>query len=192
MWTLDAGGGGAQLGERINWWVRKIYLALIFTVIGLMAVHNALIFGRKAAALYRRSDARWLRMDLSAALAAFRSCGQFYCAGVDRFCFEVSRFLGGAFPGIGRKLPALDSSHRRGRAAAGRAWHFGYASATREGRRLVKDMLPGLKMRGTRRPMCAGWRAWAASNPNSAASATRRRWNIGPWSGARSSWEPPD
>src|SRR5208282_3827709 len=39
-----AAEAGGNLGERINWWVRKIYLAMIFCVIGLMAAHNALIF----------------------------------------------------------------------------------------------------------------------------------------------------
>jgi len=71
------------------------------------------------------------------------------------------------------------------------AYHIGYVAATREGRRLVRDMLPGLKDARTRRPMRAAWPAWSVSNLNSPASATPRKWSIGPWSGGLSSWEPP-
>src|SRR5208282_4259809 len=60
--TAEAGG---NLGERVNWWVRKIYLVLIFGVIGLMAGHNVLLFGRKAVARANLGARTVLRMDFS-------------------------------------------------------------------------------------------------------------------------------
>jgi formate dehydrogenase gamma subunit len=142
---IDAARGGAQLGERINWWVRKIYLALIFAVVGLMAVHNALIFGRKAAALNRRSERTLVRMD-----AAQRW---------QHWVLALS-FIVLAWSGFALKFPDSFVAHSLGSGENFRRWshriagvvlllagayHIGYVAATREGRRLVRDMLPGLK-----------------------------------------------
>src|SRR5262249_17848903 len=43
----NAATSGDGIGEKINWWVRKIYLVLIVSVVGAMFVHNALLFGKK-------------------------------------------------------------------------------------------------------------------------------------------------
>jgi len=139
---IEEAGGDAQLGERINWWVRKVYLALIFGVIGLMAAHNALVFGRKAAALNRRTERTLVRMDLSQrrqhlALAA--------------------SFIVLAWTGFALKFPDSWMAHSLGSDEAFRRWchriagvallltgayHLGYVAASREGRRLMQDMLP--------------------------------------------------
>ena len=147
MWTSKRRPATRQLGERINWWVRKLYIAMIFVVVGLMAVHNALIFGRKAALLNRRSERTLMRMDASRNAGNISSlAASFIVAGLDRFCLEVSRFLGRPFPGLGRIVRRWSPSHRRGRAPAGRRVSCGLRlSSCREGRRLVKDMMPRLK-----------------------------------------------
>jgi formate dehydrogenase gamma subunit len=140
---LEAGRGQAQLGERINWWVRKVYLAMIFSVIGLMAAHNALIFGRKAAALNRRTERTLVRMD-----AAQRW---------QHVVLAVS-FILLAWTGFALKFPDSWVAHSLGSDENFRRWshriagvalllagayHLGYITVSREGRRLVRDMMPG-------------------------------------------------
>jgi formate dehydrogenase gamma subunit len=142
---LDGAGAGAQLGERINWWVRKIYLALIFTVIGLMAAHNALIFGRKAAALNRRTERTLTRMDLSQRWQHFALAASFIVLAWTGFALK--------FPDswVAHSLGADENLRRWSHRVAGvalllaGAWHLGYIMACREGRRLLKDMLPGIR-----------------------------------------------
>ena len=68
-------------------------------------------------------------------------------------------------------------------------YHVIYLLATREGRQLVKDLLPrqeGLKDVVGQRAVPD--RPERRESPRSAASATPRRWSIGRWCGARSSW----
>ncbi|MGD0411017.1 MAG: cytochrome b/b6 domain-containing protein [Verrucomicrobiota bacterium] len=142
---IEAAGGNAPLGERINWWVRQVYLAMIFSVVGLMAVHNALIFGRKAAALSRRTERTLVRMD-----AAQRW---------QHWALAAS-FIALAWTGFALKFPDSWVAHSLGSSETFRRWshriagvvlllagayHLGYISASREGRRLVRDMIPGPK-----------------------------------------------
>ncbi|HEX7577244.1 MAG TPA: hypothetical protein VF430_04315, partial [Verrucomicrobiae bacterium] len=62
---ISVAGNGHDLGGRISRWVRRIYLALIFVVVGAMFVHNALLFHKKVAAHLRASGRPVLRMSLS-------------------------------------------------------------------------------------------------------------------------------
>jgi formate dehydrogenase gamma subunit len=137
--TAEASGG---VGERINWWVRKIYLGMIFSVIGLMAAHNALIFGRKAAARARQQGRTVLRMDLSQRSQHF----------VLAFSFILLAWTGFAlkFPDsfVAHLLGSNEGIRRWGHRISGVVlllagiWHVGYIIGTRQGRSLFKDMTP--------------------------------------------------
>jgi formate dehydrogenase gamma subunit len=142
---IDATGGDAELSGRINWWVRRVYLVMIFSVIGLMAAHNALIFGRKAAALSHRTERTVMRMDASQR--------------TQHWVLAVS-FIALAWTGFALKYPDSWMAHSMGSNETLRRWshriagvvlllagayHVGYVAANREGRRLVRDMMPGLK-----------------------------------------------
>ncbi len=140
--SAEAGG---NLGERINWWVRKIYLGLIFAVIGLMAAHNALIFGRKAAARARREGRTVLRMDFSQRAQHFVLAFSFILLALTGFALK--------FPDswVAVLLGSNEGLRRWGHRIAGvillltGAYHVGYVLATRQGRSLVKDMMPNAK-----------------------------------------------
>jgi formate dehydrogenase gamma subunit len=140
--TAEAGG---NLGERINWWVRKIYLGMIFAVIGLMAAHNALIFGRKAGARARRQGRTVLRMDFSQRAQHFVLAVSFILLAVTGFALK--------FPDswIARLLGSDENIRRWGHRIAGvvlllaGAYHVGYILVTRQGRGFVKDMIPAKK-----------------------------------------------
>jgi formate dehydrogenase gamma subunit len=122
-----------------------VYLTLIFMVIGLMAAHNAMIFGRKAAALNRRTERTLVRMDLSQRRQHLVLAASFFVL---------------AWTGFALKFPDSWMAHSLGSDENFRRWchriagvvlllagayHLGYITACREGRRLVKDMLPGLR-----------------------------------------------
>ncbi|MGO8701409.1 MAG: cytochrome b/b6 domain-containing protein [Limisphaerales bacterium] len=141
-----AADGGSNLGGQINWWVRKIYLAMIVSVIGLMAVHNALIFGRKAAAAHARGQKRDIpRMDASQR--------------AQHFVLLLS-FIVLAWSGFALKFPDSWVAHSLGSDEWLRRWihriagvvlllaglyHIGYVAGAREGRRLIKDLAPAPK-----------------------------------------------
>ncbi len=133
---------GGDFGQQISWWVRKAYLVLIFSVIGLMAAHNALIFGRKVAARARREDRSVLRMDFSQRAQHFVLALSFILLALTGFALK--------FPDswISRLLGSDEGIRRGGHRIAGivilavGAYHICYVTATRKGRRLIKDMAP--------------------------------------------------
>src|ERR1051325_2320355 len=61
----SAAAASADFGGKINWWVRKLYIVLIFGVIGSMLAHNGLVFSKKVRANYRSRPRPVLRMDRS-------------------------------------------------------------------------------------------------------------------------------
>jgi formate dehydrogenase gamma subunit len=152
-----AAEAGTNLGERINWWVRKIYLGMIFGVIGLMAAHNALIFGRKAAARARRQGRTVLRMDFSQRAQHFVLAISFIVLALTGFALKYPDSW------IARLLGSDESIRRWGHRIAGLvlllagAYHVGYILATRQGHRLIKDMVPKTK---DARDMAANARFW--------------------------------
>jgi cytochrome b subunit of formate dehydrogenase len=141
----EAGAAKAQVGEKINWWVRKIYLGMIFGVIGLMAIHNSLIFGRKAAAFNRRTERTLVRMDRAQRWQHLALAASFILLAWTGFALK--------FPDswVAHSLGSDENFRRWSHRIAGvvlmlaGAYHVGYITASREGRRLVKDMFPGLQ-----------------------------------------------
>jgi cytochrome b subunit of formate dehydrogenase len=135
---------GVGLGEKVNWWIRKIYLALIIGVIGAMVAHNGLLMGRKVAARRHVNGASVVRMDL--------------CQRIQHAILGLS-FVVLAWTGFALKYPDNWWAHALGSEAVrswthriagivmllGGVYHLGYAIGTREGRRLVKDMFPVTK-----------------------------------------------
>jgi formate dehydrogenase gamma subunit len=139
---IEAAQAGGNLGERVNWWVRKIYLAMIFSVIGLMAAHNALIFGRKVAARARREGRAVLRMDVSQRAQHLVLALSFMVLALTGFALK--------FPDswIARLLGSDEGIRRWGHRIAGvvlllaGAYHVGYILVTGQGRSMLKDMIP--------------------------------------------------
>jgi hypothetical protein len=62
--NIESVEAGTEISERASWWVRRIYLLLIFAVIGLMLAHNALLFYKKVSAHLSASGRPILRMNL--------------------------------------------------------------------------------------------------------------------------------
>jgi hypothetical protein len=135
--------GGDDIGSLVNYWVRRVYLVLIFGTIGFMLLHNALVFYRKVRARYREAHLTILRMDLSQR--------------IQHMLLAVS-FIYLAISGFALKFPNSWISTLLGSSEAFRSWshriagvvllavgiyHVYYIIARREGRKLVRDLWPG-------------------------------------------------
>jgi cytochrome b subunit of formate dehydrogenase len=133
---------GGDVGSILNRWVRRVYLTLIVVVVGVLALHNALLWWRKAAAARLASLAGEPRMDL----------GQRW----QHMLLAVS-FILLAWSGFALKYPDSWASWLLGADETIRRWshrgaavvlvglglfHVGYVLFSRDGRRLFRDFLP--------------------------------------------------
>ncbi len=140
--NLAAAPGGQDLAGRINGWVRRAYLGLIFVVIGAMLAHNLLLFHKKVAAHLGEAGRSVLRMSLS-----------------HRWQHAVLAlsFIALAVSGFALKFPDSGLAHLLGSSEPVRRWihriaavvllltglyHLIHILTTREGRRLVRDLFP--------------------------------------------------
>ena len=140
--TIAAANAGPDLASRLNWWVRRVYLVLIFGVVGAMFVHNALLWYRKASARLRNSGRSVLRMSLSQRRQHFILAGSFIALALTGFALKFpDSWLAHA---MGSSEPFRRWAHRiAGLILLGvGAWHLVYILATRDGRRLVRDLFP--------------------------------------------------
>jgi formate dehydrogenase gamma subunit len=139
---LTAGTEGSGLGGQINWWVRRVYLALIFIVIGAMLIHNGMAFGKKLRARFRSADFSVMRMNLSQRLQHLVLALSFVVLALSGFALKFPESW------IGRALGSNEMVRRWIHRVAGvvllctGAYHLGYLLGTRQGRQLLKDMLP--------------------------------------------------
>jgi len=131
-----------DMAGEINWWVRRIYLALIFVAVGAMLVHNVLLFHKKVAAHLRASGRPVLRMSLS----------QRWQHGVLALSFITLAVTGFAlkFPdsGLAKILGSSETVRRWIHRVAGvvlllvGVWHLIYLLSSKDGRRLLRDIFP--------------------------------------------------
>jgi len=139
---LAATSGQRDLSGKINWWVRQVYLTLIFVVVGAMFIHNALLFLRKTAARYRAGARTVLRMSLSQRWQHAVLASSFSILAITGFALK--------FPDswLARLLGANESFRRWTHRVAGivlllvGVYHLIYLLLTPDGRRLVKDLFP--------------------------------------------------
>lgn len=139
---LQTAQSAGDLGTQINWWVRRIYLVLIFGVIGGMVAHNGLLFLKKVRAHLRSTGRPVLRMKAS----------QRWQHAVLALSFIVLALTGFALKWpdswlaklLGSSEPFRRWSHR----VAGVVlllvgiYHLIYLLRTRDGWQLVKDLWP--------------------------------------------------
>src|SRR5690349_15999049 len=135
--THDAGTRGTLI-------VRWIYLPLIFLTIGGMALHNVLVWRRKVA-VRRRQRRTIVRLSANQRLQHWLLLTSFIALVLSGFALQYPDSLLAWLLGSNEYL-------RRGmhRSAAivmlmVGVYHLGYLALTKDGRRWVKDMLPGVK-----------------------------------------------
>jgi formate dehydrogenase gamma subunit len=140
--SASSASGNDGLGGRINWWVRRIYLLLIFGTIGAMLLHNGLLFYKKVSAHLRASGRPVLRMNRPQRIQHAVLALSFIALAITGFALK--------FPDswLARMLGSSEPFRRWAHRIAGiillgaGLYHIIYILATKDGRRLVRDLFP--------------------------------------------------
>jgi len=139
---LAAQKSAPDFGTEVSWWVRKVYLVLIFGVVGAMFVHNALLLLKKVRAHLQSSGRPVLRMSRGQRWQHAVLALSFIALAVTGFALK---FPDSGFATLfGSSEPFRRWSHRIAGLillAVG-AYHLIYLLTSPEGRKLVKDLFP--------------------------------------------------
>ncbi len=133
---------GDGMGEKISWWVRRVYLGLIAGTIGFMLIHNALLFAKKVAARFRAADLTVVRMNRSQRWQHVALATSFISLAITGFALK--------FPDswVAKLLGSNEMFRRWSHRVAGVVllaagiYHLFYLLTQRDGNKLAKDMLP--------------------------------------------------
>jgi len=139
---IAAEESAADVGSQINWWVRKIYLLLIFGVVGAMFAHNGLLFLKKVSAHLRSSGRPVLRMSLSQRWQHALLALSFIVLAITGFALK--------FPDswVATLMGSSEEFRRWAHRIAGivllvvGTYHIIYILASKDGWRLVRDLFP--------------------------------------------------
>lgn len=133
---------GDGIGEKINWWVRRIYLALIVGTIGFMLAHNALLFLKKVKVRLATADLSVERMNRSQRRQHFVLATSFIVLAVTGFALK--------FPDswVAKAMGSNEMFRRWSHRVAGvvlltvGVYHLFYIATKKDGRKLLKDLFP--------------------------------------------------
>jgi formate dehydrogenase gamma subunit len=141
--VTDASNG--KTGAVINHWVRIAYLVLIFGVIGAMLLHNLMSWLRALRDWYHKRGVKVVRMNLHQRMQHFVLVVTFVVLALSGFALKYPEsWLGWLFGGdeaVRRWVHRVAGVIMLG----GGVWHIIYVIFTRDGRRLVRDFLPGVQ-----------------------------------------------
>ncbi len=132
-------GDTTDTGSKINTWIRRIYIVLIALTIGFMALHNLLIWWRKAQAARRASGRTVVRMNLNQRIQHFVLVISFTVLVLSGFALAWPESLLAQMFGPGEELRRI--THRVAAVVMiilG-IYHLGYMVLTREGRKGLRD-----------------------------------------------------
>ena len=133
---------GTDFGSRLDRWVRRVYLFLIFVTIGAMLAHNLTLFIKKTAARLRMMERPVVRMSLSQRWQHFVLATSFIVLALTGFALKFPESW------LAKLLGSYEPLRRWAHRIAGiillliGLYHLVYLLATRDGRRLVADLLP--------------------------------------------------
>ncbi len=143
--AAQAINASSSASDRINWWVRRVYLVLIVVVVGGMLLHNGALMARKLAVIYRSHPRTVVRMTRGQRVQHAILALSFIVLAVTGFALKFPD--SGVAALLGSSEPLRRGIHR----VAGvimllsGVYHLGYVFFTAEGRRLLKDFLPKIK-----------------------------------------------
>ena len=132
----------ADLGGKVNAWVRRVYILLIFVTISVMLVHNGLLFLRKWMRIHRGERRTVVRMNLQQRWQHFLLASSFIMLAATGFALKFPESW------IATLLGSHEDFRRWSHRVAGMVmlllglYHVIYLLATKEGRKLLKDFLP--------------------------------------------------
>lgn len=139
---MEDGVHPRDIGSIAVRWVRLIYIALILIVIGAMFLHNAIIWRGKALARRRMQNPMMVRMTINQRWQHLILLSSFIILVITGFALKFPDSWFAELLGMGEKLRSI--VHRvAGVALIGAGiYHVFYLVATREGRRLMRDLMP--------------------------------------------------
>lgn len=132
-------------GEKVNYWVRKIYLILITTTIGLFFLHNFLLWVKKAILTLKSPDRTIERLTKQMRIQHLLLMISFIYLAISGFALKFPDSYLSLLLGNSEEFRRL--SHRiAGIILIGLGmYHLIFIFASQEGKRLLKDMLPNKK-----------------------------------------------
>ncbi|MHB8519447.1 MAG: cytochrome b/b6 domain-containing protein [Limisphaerales bacterium] len=139
------GTGAADIGSRVNRWVRLFYLAMIFMVVGSLLVHNILAWRKKILEIYHTKVRTVVRMNTTQRVQHLILLVSFVILAVTGLALQYPDSW------IAWLLGSDETFRRWSHRIAGvvmlvlGGFHVVYVVVTREGRQLLKDFLPAPK-----------------------------------------------
>ena len=135
----------ADVGSVAVCWIRKLYLGMIFAVIGAMLLHNLVIWRRKA--LLRRKEEHRLveRMTRHQRWQHVILFVSFITLVITGFALKFPDSWFATLLGMGERVRGVTHRVAGVILIAVGIYHIVYAAVTHDGRRLVKDFLPAPK-----------------------------------------------
>jgi cytochrome b subunit of formate dehydrogenase len=132
----------ADMGSVAVRWIRKLYLGMIFAVIGAMLLHNLVIWRRKAIQRRKQEHLMVVRMSLHQRVQHVVLFVSFITLVITGFALKFPDSWFAMLVGMSERVRAL--THRvAGVLLIGvGAYHIAYIALTRDGRRLLLDFLP--------------------------------------------------
>jgi cytochrome b subunit of formate dehydrogenase len=130
----------SDVPSQVNTWIRRIYIVLIVVTIGFMALHNLIIWFRKAQLARRRPDRVVVRMNLNQRIQHLVLLSSFIVLVISGFALAwpeslVARMFGPSedFRRLVHRIAAVVMI------ALG-IYHLGYMTGTKEGRKGLRDL----------------------------------------------------
>ena len=132
----------ADIGSVAVRWIRRFYLSMIFAVIGGMVLHNLIIWRRKALLMRDAYPRTVTRMTASQRWQHLTLLISFIVLVITGFALKYPDSWLSMLPGMGERVRGI--AHRIAAVAmiGASVYHIVYAALTRDGRRLVLDLLP--------------------------------------------------
>jgi cytochrome b subunit of formate dehydrogenase len=136
------GGLAGDLGTRVTGWVRIIYIALIFAVIGAMFLHNAIIWRHKAVAIRRLQNPMMTRMTTHQRWQHLVLLSSFIVLVITGFALKFPyTWLAQNF-GMGEHTRGIIHRIAGVMLMGAGVYHIFYLAMLAEGRKLIRDLMP--------------------------------------------------
>jgi cytochrome b subunit of formate dehydrogenase len=132
----------ADIGSKAVRWIRAFYLSMILAVIGGMVLHNLIIWRSKAIQRRDQFPRTITRMNTSQRWQHLVLLTSFITLVVTGFALKYPDSFLSMIPGMGEKARGIVHRIAAVCMIGASVYHLVYLFAARDGRRMVRDMLP--------------------------------------------------
>jgi cytochrome b subunit of formate dehydrogenase len=139
---LQDGDRSSDIGSLAVRWVRLIYIVLILAVIGVMFLHNAIIWRSKAVARRRMQNPMMTRMTTNQRWQHLILLSSFIILVITGFALKFPESWFAQILGMGEHWRSLIHRVAGVFLIAAGVYHVLYLAALKEGRRMLRDIAP--------------------------------------------------